>query len=108
MTDLTALRDLVRGQVTLPDDDDFDVDSMPWNVAVHQQPRAVIAPQDAADAAAVVRAAADLGFVMTTQPGGHGANESLNGTVLVRTSAFDAIDIDTGSATATSFGHTQR
>lgn len=52
------------------------------------------------DTADLVAAAADLGAVLAVQPGGHGATSASNGTILVRTSALDAIDVDTEHAIA--------
>jgi hypothetical protein len=92
--DLTSLRAVVRGRVLLPGDDGFDDASRAWNVAVAQRPRAVVEVDDAQDVVAVVRLAREQGLVVSAQPGGHGATTALDGTVLLRTTALDAIAVD--------------
>ena len=46
---------------------------MPWNVAVDQRPAAVAVPRNAAEVAAVVRAAAEAGLRVAPQSTGHNA-----------------------------------
>ena len=95
-TDLTSLRDLCGGAVHLPGDPGYDDARMPWNVAVDQRPAAVAYPASAAEAAEVLRAAAALGLRVAAQGTGHNAGPlgSLEGVVLLRTSAMTGVSVD--------------
>lgn len=97
---LTTLRAVVRGRVLLPGDDQFEDVSRAWNVAVPQRPAAVVEVLDAKDVVAVVRLAREHGLVVSAQPGGHGATNALDGTVLLRTAALDEITVDAGARIA--------
>lgn len=88
------LRTVARGRVLLPGDDGFAAAAMAWNVAVHQQPAAIVEVSDPADVVTVVRAARDSGLVVSAQPGGHGATPAVDGTVLLRTAALDEVWVD--------------
>ncbi|MDR5699577.1 FAD-binding oxidoreductase [Agromyces aerolatus] len=92
---LERLRDDLSGTLVLDDDPGYDVARLPWNLSVDQRPAAVATPADLADVQAIVRAAADGGFGVTTQPNGHGAEGSLEGVVLIRPSRFDELSVDT-------------
>ena len=92
--DLSTLRSAVHGRVLLPGDDGFEDASRPWNVAVPQRPDAVVEVADAQDVVAVVRLAREQGFLVSAQPGGHGATSALSGTVLLRTGALNEVDVD--------------
>ncbi|MGO2112948.1 MAG: FAD-binding oxidoreductase, partial [Pseudoclavibacter sp.] len=96
----SALRSAVRGRVLLPGDADFDVAHRPWNLAVAQDPVAVVEAADAADVAALVGFAADHGIPVATQPSGHGATGRASGAILLRTSRLDGIAIDPAARTA--------
>ena len=98
--DLSTLRDAVRGRVLLPGDDGFEDASRPWNVAVPQRPAAVVHVADEQDVVAVVRLAREQGFVVSAQPGGHGATDALDGTVLVRTDALNEVVVDRAAGIA--------
>ncbi len=100
MSDLRALRDLVRGDTLLPGDPGFEEASLAWNLAVPQRPAAVVRVADAEDVATLVRAAAEVGAVLAVQPGGHGATAAMDGTVLVRTGVLDQIEVDPSAGTA--------
>jgi len=95
------LRSRLRGSVWLPGDPEFDVVSRPWNLAVDQRPAAVVAAADADDVATVVDVAARAGTGVSPQPNGHGASGSATGTIVLRTGALDAIDVDPDARVAT-------
>ena len=103
MSRFTAFDD-VRGALTgpllLPPDAGFDEARRPWNLAIAQRPAAVALPADVADLRTLLRAAGDLGAQVAVQPGGHGASSDLADALLVRMSAFDALDIDLERGTA--------
>lgn len=92
--DLSALRSDVRGRVLLPADAGFDEACCPWNLAVPQWPVAVVEVGDEKDVETAVRLAGEHGFVVSAQPGGHGATTALNGTVLLRTGSLDDVVVD--------------
>jgi FAD/FMN-containing dehydrogenase len=98
--DLSTLRDAVRGRVLLPGDDGFEEASRPWNVAVPQRPAAVVHVADEQDVVSVVRLAREQGFVVSAQPGGHGATEALDATVLLRTAALNEVVVDRAAGIA--------
>jgi hypothetical protein len=73
---------------------------MPWNVAVPQQPVAVVEVRDADDVVATVRIALQHGLTVSAQPVGHGATQALTGAVLLRTGGLDSIDVDLDAGVA--------
>ncbi|MFD1496463.1 hypothetical protein ACFSIL_08635, partial [Streptosporangium lutulentum] len=59
--DLSSLRGTASGGVHLPGDEEYDRARTTWALAVDLRPAAVAFPADAAEVAAVVRAAAGGG-----------------------------------------------
>jgi FAD/FMN-containing dehydrogenase len=94
--DASSLRGLCGDAVHLPGGPGYDSARMPWNVAVDQRPAAVAYPADAAETAAVVRAAAAAGLRIAPQGTGHNAAPlgDLSDVVLLRTSALTGVHID--------------
>jgi FAD/FMN-containing dehydrogenase len=97
---LDLLRTAVRGRVITPADADWGTAHLAWNVAVPQQPAAVVEVSDAGDVVAVVRWAREHGRVVAAQPRGHGATTTLDGAVLLRTAALDEVWVDAGARVA--------
>ncbi|GAA1739006.1 FAD-binding oxidoreductase [Luedemannella helvata] len=89
-----------RCTVIQPGEPGWDAARMAWNVAVDQQPVAVVTVREVTDVATVVRLAGEAGIPVAAQPGGHGATRALDGAVLVRTSALTEITIDRVARTA--------
>ena len=93
-----ALQERCGGIVHLPDDPAYDAVRLPWNVAVDQRPAAVAMPTNAADVAAVVRAAAAVGLRVAPQSTGHGAaalvQHRLDDVVLLRTLHLTDVTVD--------------
>lgn len=81
-------------RLTFPGHPLWDAVRSPWNLAVEQRPAAVAVPADVDELRALLEAARADGLQLAVQPSGHGASGSLEGTVLVRTSAFRDIEID--------------
>ncbi len=94
------LRRRVAGQLHTPADPTWDRARTPWNVHIEQRPMAVLEVHDTDDVIAAVRWAGQQGVQVTAQPGGHGANQSFAGTVLLRTRALRGIEIDVHRRTA--------
>lgn len=97
---LARLRDIVRGRVWMPGDTDFDEVHRPWNLAVEQSVSAVVEAADADDIAELVRFARANSLAVATQPSGHGATGRARGSILLRTSRLDSIEVDPDSMTA--------
>lgn len=94
MSALDALRGRLSGPLRLPDDAAFDEARRPWNLSVEQRPAAVAEPAGVDDLVALVAFAREEGVMLAVQPCGHGAASALEGAVLVRPRAFDALEID--------------
>ncbi len=102
-TPTTALDDLrrrVTGRLTTPADDGWDLARTAWIVNIPQHPRAVLEVRDVDDVIAAVRWAVDHGTQVTAQPTGHGANDTLEDAVILRTRALGGIEIDLERRTA--------
>lgn len=99
-TTLTALPHIVRGPVQLPGDPGFERAHRPWNLAIPQDVSAVVEAADAADVAELVCFASAHALSVATQPSGHGATGRADGSILLRTSRLDTIEVDPGARTA--------
>ena len=97
---LDALADRLGERITRPGHPLWDAMRSPWNLAIDQRPVAVAVPADLDELRAVLDAARSDGLSIAVQPSGHGASGSLEGAVLVRTTAFDEIEIDAGARVA--------
>jgi hypothetical protein len=87
----------LAGTVFTPADTGWDAARTAWNVAVDQRPAAVVYPVDEDDVAAAVAYARETGLRIAPQGTGQNAAPlgSLDGTILVRTSALRGVEIDT-------------
>ncbi|HEY6801334.1 MAG TPA: FAD-binding protein, partial [Agromyces sp.] len=81
-------------RLVLPGDPRWDAVRSPWNLAIDQHPAAVAMPADLEELQSVLAAARADGLQLAVQPSGHGASGTLDGTVLVRTAAFDRLEVD--------------
>lgn len=97
---LDALAERLGDRLARPGDAHWDERRSPWNLAIPQHPVAVVAPGDVDELRRVVDAARADELQVAVQPSGHGASGTLDGTVLVRTSAFDRLEIDPEARTA--------
>ncbi len=95
-----ALGHDLDGRLLLPGDDGFDAATTPWNLAVRQPVAAVVEAAHATDVAVVVRHARAAGLTVAAQSTGHGATGDVAGTVLLRTRALDAVEVDPARRTA--------
>ncbi|WP_405218164.1 FAD-binding oxidoreductase [Agrococcus sp. Ld7] len=97
---LAALSQTMTGRLTVPGDHAYDAERRAWNLAVEQRPIAVAHPAGIADLRAILGAARDSGATVAVQPNGHGASSALEDAMLVRTAAFDRLEIDADARTA--------
>ncbi|MFC6151998.1 MULTISPECIES: FAD-binding oxidoreductase [Mumia] len=98
--DFDALRAQIGHRLVLPGDPGWAEVSLAWNLAVDQSPSAVVLAESAADVAAAVRFGRAYGVAVAPQAGGHGASARLVGSIVVRSSGLDTIEIDTDARTA--------
>jgi FAD/FMN-containing dehydrogenase len=84
------------GRVVRPGDHDWDAARGTFNLLVDQQPEAIAFPANEHEVAAVVADASERGLRVAPQSTGHNAAPlgSLEGTVIVHTSALSGVHID--------------
>jgi FAD/FMN-containing dehydrogenase len=97
---LDELADRLGERLTRPGHPLWDAMRAPWNLAIDQRPAAVAVPADLDELRAVLDAARSDGLPIAVQPSGHGASGSLEGAVLVRTTAFGGVEVDAAARTA--------
>jgi hypothetical protein len=93
---LAGLAPHLRGRLILPGDPAWDTARQPWNRRVDQRPAAVLMAEDAGDMAAAVAFATRNGLRVTAQSSGHGAGDTLEDTIMLRTAALREITLDLG------------
>lgn len=94
---LDELQFELTGALIQPTDPDWDAVRTAWNLAVDQQPVAVLIPATVDDIRRIVRHAASAGLQVAAQTTGHlaAALGDLGQTILVRTTKLRRIGIDT-------------
>jgi FAD/FMN-containing dehydrogenase len=94
--DAHELQARIEGQVVAPHDAAWDEARAAWNLAVDQRPALVAIPQSATDVVAIVDFARERGLRVAPQGTGHNASAiaTLEGTILVKTSALRDVEID--------------
>jgi FAD/FMN-containing dehydrogenase len=97
-----ALGTGLSGRVVAAGDGDWDAARQAFNLKLDQRPDAVVFPADAQDVASAVRFAADRGLRVAAQRTGHGAGPlgDLAGTILLKTKALDAVEVDAAGCRA--------
>jgi FAD binding domain len=92
----SRLAQALAGKIVTAEDAGFDEARRAWNLAVDQEPAAVVFPESAPDVAAAVRLAVDAGQRIAAQGTGHGAATlgPLGDTVLVKTERMRGLSID--------------
>ncbi len=90
------------GRVATPDDSDWDELRQVQNLAADLRPSAIAFAERPGDVAAVVGFARERGLKVTGMGTGHGAAAlgSIEGAILIRTRAMNAIEIDADAQTA--------
>jgi FAD/FMN-containing dehydrogenase len=86
----------LTGRVVLPEHPNWDEARLAWNLAVDQQPAAIVFPESAQDVAAAVELARAFGLRVAAQGTGHNAAPlgPLGDTVLIKTERMRGIEID--------------
>lgn len=99
---LGDLRPRLTGRLTTPTDAAWDTARTAWNLAVDQQPIAVVQAETAADVAATVDFARRAGLQVAPQGTGHNAAPlgDLSRTVLLKTDRMRGITVDPAARTA--------
>src|SRR5262245_24281036 len=96
----TDLQRVVRGRVLVEGDEGFEAARQPWDAAVDQQVVAVVEAADAADVAALVRYARQADWAVATQPNGHAPSSGFDGTILLRTTLMNSVEVRPGERVA--------
>lgn len=93
-----ALRSRMRGVVLAPGDDGFDVTRGTFNTLDDQRPALIVLPETVDDVIAVVEFAREHRLRIVPQRTGHNASPlgDIAGTLLLRTDAMRAVQIDAG------------
>ena len=94
------LQSAVKGSVITPDDPDYDVARMNWNVACDQRPALIVAALTAQDVAEAVRFAQRHHLQVAIKSTGHGAVLPADDGLLIVTTLMAGVEIDANSATA--------
>src|SRR3954452_7781666 len=86
----------LEGKLVTPDQAHFDEARRAWNLAIDQQPAAVVFPESAADVAAAILFARECGQRIAAQGTGHNAGPlgSLEDTILLKTERMRGLHID--------------
>jgi FAD/FMN-containing dehydrogenase len=99
---MTALQDAVRGQVILPDHEEYDRARRVWNAAIDRRPAMVVRCAGVADVLASVRYAREHDLLMAVRGGGH--NVAGSGTcddgMVIDLSAMKGVRVDPAARTA--------
>jgi FAD/FMN-containing dehydrogenase len=99
---LDDLRGRLDGAVVMPGDETWATARQAWNLAVDQQPIAVVYPESAGDVVATVVFASDHGVRIAFNAGGHNAGPIDWGkdTLLLKTERMQGIEIDASARRA--------
>ena len=100
LPDADELRARLTGALHLPGDPGFVPAALPWNVSVAARPLAVVEAADPDDVQTAVTHAARHGIRVAVLGPGHGASETLDGTLLIRTGALGRLEIAADARTA--------
>jgi FAD/FMN-containing dehydrogenase len=92
----------MAGDVVLPGDETWDTARQAWNLAVDQRPVAVVYPESADDVVATVQFAAEHGWRIAFNAGGHNAGpiDWSRDTILLKPERMRGIEIDVAARRA--------
>lgn len=94
--DRLELRTAMDGELVLPAEPGWDEHRAAWHLTVDQRPEFVALPETVDDVVAIARYAAANGLRIAAQRTGHGAPamEDLTGTILLKTSRMQGVEVD--------------
>ncbi|ADB53167.1 FAD-binding oxidoreductase [Conexibacter woesei] len=98
-TDLDALRAQLGGAVATPGDASYDALRASWNLTFDQRPALVVEAADGDDVVAALRFADAHDLAVTVQSTGHGAGQTCDGGLLVRTGRLREVAVDAAART---------
>jgi hypothetical protein len=100
--DVAPLRSSIAGDVYVPGDEGYDEARRAWNLYVDQRPSVIVMPESAIDVVKAVRFARAEGLRIAPQGTGHGSSsvESLEGSMLIKTTRMRRVEIYPASRTA--------
>jgi FAD/FMN-containing dehydrogenase len=96
------LRDMLRGRVITPGDDEYDQARVVMYGGIDPRPPAIARVADADDVAAVIRVAADSGLELAVRGGGHSAaaHSTTNDGIVLDVRDLTSLEIDPVAKTA--------
>lgn len=94
------LRSRLTGTLWLPGDTEWDAVSASWNLTVRERPAAVVHAATPDDVVVAVRHAAEHGIPVSMQGSGHGASDTLDGTLLIRSGGLRRLEVSPDARTA--------
>jgi FAD/FMN-containing dehydrogenase len=99
-TDVTALQELMRGEVLDPGDEGYEAARALWNGAIDKRPGAIARCQGTADVLAAVRYARDAGLRLAVRGGGHNVagTASCDGGLVLDLSTMKGVRVEAGRA----------
>ena len=103
ITDIAQLRDRIWGEVITPYDSNWDEARQVFNLALDQQPAAIVYAESAEDVAAAVRFARKHEMRVAPQTTGHNAGPlipNLENTLILKTTRMKGVEINTDARTA--------
>jgi FAD/FMN-containing dehydrogenase len=106
MTDLHALKPLVRGTLHLPEGDGYDQARQVWNGMIDRRPAAVLCAAGVADVMATVRFAGEYGLPVAIRCGGHNvAGTSVgDGSIVIDLARLKSVRVDPAKRRARAAG----
>ncbi|GFJ94420.1 FAD-binding oxidoreductase [Phytohabitans rumicis] len=98
----TALRDRLRGQVILPEDNGYDEARRVWNGTIDRKPAGIARCAGVADVLAAVRYAREADLPVAVRGGGHNiaGSGTCDGGLVIDLSALKAVRVDPAGRTA--------
>jgi hypothetical protein len=100
--DLAGIREQLEGELLAPGDPGWDEARLGFNLAIDPQPALISVPRSEDDVVETVRFAREEGLRVAAQGTAHGASalSSLQGSILLRTTAMKGVELGAAARTA--------